>query len=103
MCERKIQDELPRLTDQSGKIVVLHADTKEKIETNFVGGLREFLTIVDKKSMFLKAVPLRSKADTSGELQKFVRYFKHQTDHLVNVLHRMLHTDGGPERSRAIA
>ena len=47
------------------KIVVLHADTKEKIETDFVGGLREFLTIVDKKSMFLKAVPLRSKADTS--------------------------------------
>lgn len=40
---------------------------------------------------------LRSKADASYELLKFVRQFEQQTGHLV----RVLHTDGGREFLRA--
>ena len=57
------------------------------------------MTIVDEHSRFINVCPLRSKADASGELMKFVRYFERQTGHLVKVLH----TDGGTEFNRAIA
>lgn len=78
---------------KSQKFGHLHADVKGSIEEKSVDGFDYFLSLIDEKSRYIHAEPIKTKVEASDALLRFVRVFEKQSGKSV----LSVHSDGGKE------
>lgn len=83
---------------RASEMGTLHFDTKGKIETPSINGPNYFASIIDEYSRYTAVRPIKSKADASDAVLRFVRFFERQTGCTV----RKVHTYGGSEFKPAL-
>lgn len=80
-------------------IETVHMDTKGSLHEESVHGHVCFPSNIRKYIRFITVPLVKSKSDAAGVVLRSMKYFKMQSDHLI----QKVHTDEGTDLSRALA